>query len=285
MKIDFCLILSAGFGSRLGEIGKILPKPLWPIFESTLLDLQYLYAKSLGIEKIYINVHHLKDELCEYIKNKYPNNEITVLYEDVLLDIGGGIHNLAANVDYTGNLLILNSDQFIFFEKKLLLESLSLLNTNEVVLFNYNTHSKFGYNALTIEDGLLTGIIKNSNLKNENIITYTGTSLINLSKLKPEPGISKFFESVANYQKKKIFCKTIEDIIYWDFGTIQRYVDSIRMIVKLYADDKDKFISFLKDNEVVDLKKLNKDSYNSNVSENYNFDKVSICEDDIRYNY
>ena len=55
MKIDYCLILAAGFGSRMGEIGKILPKVLWHIFEKSLLELEIEYARSLGIKKIFIN--------------------------------------------------------------------------------------------------------------------------------------------------------------------------------------------------------------------------------------
>ena len=51
------LILAAGKGTRMGEIGKVLPKVLWPIYERSLLELQVQYAKSLGIKDIYIKNH------------------------------------------------------------------------------------------------------------------------------------------------------------------------------------------------------------------------------------
>ena len=70
MQIDYCLILAAGFGTRMGEIGKSLPKVLWPIFERSLLELQVEYAKSLGIQKIFINLHHQKDIILDYVQNK-----------------------------------------------------------------------------------------------------------------------------------------------------------------------------------------------------------------------
>ena len=47
MKVNKALILSAGFGTRMGEIGKTLPKILWPIFDKSLLELQVLYLKEM----------------------------------------------------------------------------------------------------------------------------------------------------------------------------------------------------------------------------------------------
>ena len=43
------LILSAGFGTRMGPIGKALPKVLWPIFEEALLGIQIEYVNELKI--------------------------------------------------------------------------------------------------------------------------------------------------------------------------------------------------------------------------------------------
>jgi len=40
MQIDYCLILAAGFGTRMGKIGKKLPKVHGPDFEKSLLELQ-----------------------------------------------------------------------------------------------------------------------------------------------------------------------------------------------------------------------------------------------------
>ena len=45
MKVDNALILAAGKGTRMGNVGKILPKVIWPIFEKTILELEVAYAK------------------------------------------------------------------------------------------------------------------------------------------------------------------------------------------------------------------------------------------------
>ncbi|PJB53459.1 MAG: nucleotidyltransferase family protein, partial [Bdellovibrio sp. CG_4_9_14_3_um_filter_39_7] len=55
MSINTGLILCAGKGTRMGAIGKVLPKPLWPLFEKTLIDWQIIQMMKLGIKNIYIN--------------------------------------------------------------------------------------------------------------------------------------------------------------------------------------------------------------------------------------
>ena len=57
MKVDHVLILAAGKGTRMGKIGKVLPKVLWPIFAKNLIELQVSFAKKLAPNSnIYANV-------------------------------------------------------------------------------------------------------------------------------------------------------------------------------------------------------------------------------------
>ncbi len=70
MQVKNALILAAGKGTRMGEIGKRLPKVLWPIFEKSALELEVAYAKELGAENIYINSHHYTDELLSFVEKR-----------------------------------------------------------------------------------------------------------------------------------------------------------------------------------------------------------------------
>jgi NDP-sugar pyrophosphorylase family protein len=117
MQIDYALILSAGLGTRMGAIGKKIPKVLWPLYFKTLLELQIRYCQERGVKKIYINTHFLHDEIVKFLENSKLQGLVTILYEDPLLDSGGAIHNLAnrAEINYNGNLLLVNGDQFLFF--------------------------------------------------------------------------------------------------------------------------------------------------------------------------
>lgn len=251
MQIDYCLILAAGFGSRMGQIGKHLPKVLWPVFEKSLLELQVGYAKSLGINKIYVNLHFKSEEIQNYCSEKEIFRDVEFLVElPEILDIGGAIHNLASRqgINYRGRLLVLNSDQFFYLNTNEFNSIVTSWKNYPVVLLNYFVNSSDGYNALKVDDKkIVRGIIPNKELPPESKVeTYTGISIIDLSRIEKVPGVSKFFESVCLFEKNITPAILLKDASYWDFGTIQRYWDTMfRILQTYYHQPNHPFIRFL----------------------------------------
>ena len=246
MKVDHVLILAAGKGTRMGEIGKTMPKVIWPIFEKSIIELEVEYAKRLAPNaQVHINLYNYKEKVLEHISKKKDSfKNVNILIEDGVLDIGGAIHNLAQNLDYNGNLLILNSDQFLFCDPSIISESVTELTDFDSLLFSYEVDPKDGYNALAIEGGVFKGVTPNKEiLQEESVVTYTGMSLINLNKLEATTGESKFFDTVANPKQYKVKVSKLSDFEYWDFGTLDRYAGSIWRIFE-QADSK--FVEFLK---------------------------------------
>jgi NDP-sugar pyrophosphorylase family protein len=239
MRIDHCLIMAAGFGTRMGSIGQKLPKVLWPVFEKSLLELQVAYARSLGIDKIYINLHHMGEQIEEFCKGKQAFEGVKFLWEKPeILDIGGAVHNLASlpDVKYRGKLLVLNADQFFYLKKEDLVRILKPYEKYAGVIFSYWVNTSLGYNALEIDaNRLVKSIIKNKDLKpNHSIETYTGISYIDLAQLTKTPGVSSFFDSVCPFTKKEIPAILLENVDYWDFGTVKRYWETCFKILTTY---------------------------------------------------
>ena len=228
MGIDYALILSAGLGTRMGEIGKRLPKVLWPIFFKSILELQIRYCEDLGVRKIYINTHFLHDEIEKFLKDSSLFDRVTILHEEILLDSGGAIHNLAARpeVNYTGKLLLVNGDQFLFFNQELWSKALDRLASCRAVLFGINVEQMALYNETIIENFQLIEIRKNLKIKKE-YTTYSGLGLLSLNNLKPFVGISRFFETVADYKNEKVDMVTPDHYEYWDFGTAEIYMKNM----------------------------------------------------------
>lgn len=255
MKVDHVLILAAGKGTRMGEIGKVLPKVIWPIFKKSILELEIDYAKVLApTADVYINVYNYKNHIIDFCKEHSLNSKAEILEEQEVLDIGGAIHNLARKVAYKGNVLILNSDQFLFFAPEIFNQSLEKLKTLDSVLFTYEVNSNDGYNALEIRDELFQRVILNKELKSDTTIqTYTGMSLINLEKLTPVPGESRYFDSIANSAHNKVGTKLLPNIEYWDFGTLERYRSSIKNILN---KGDSAFVKFLAAVNALDYKSL-----------------------------
>jgi len=235
MQIDHALILCAGLGTRMGEIGKKLPKALWPVYFKSLLELQINYCQDLGIKRIFINIHFLADEIENFI-HSHPRLDITLLHEDPILDSGGAIHNMASrgDVNYMGNLLVVNADQFLLFDHQYYQKALQLLSSSRAVLFGIKVNRDAHYNETVIKDNLLTNIKKPDGLS--DYITYSGLGLLKLDNLYPVAGATKFFQTVANYQKEQVRFVTPDTYEYWDFGTSDIYCENIKKIAVLLKD-------------------------------------------------
>ncbi|MCY4030531.1 MAG: NTP transferase domain-containing protein [Hyphomicrobiales bacterium] len=90
--ITDAVLLAAGFGTRMGEIGKTIPKPLLPLGEKPLLEHTLEKLEGFGVKRIAINIHHRADDIESYIETRKSRAEILLSDErEHLLDTGGGI--------------------------------------------------------------------------------------------------------------------------------------------------------------------------------------------------
>tara|TARA_A100001234_G_C12602434_1_gene375685 strand:+ start:271 stop:912 length:642 start_codon:yes stop_codon:yes gene_type:complete len=97
------LILAAGYGMRMDNLTKDIPKPLLKIKNKTLISYAIDLIKNMSFDKIYINTHYKHNMLERFISENYP--DITISYEETILGTGGGIKNIQTN-----DTVILNTD-------------------------------------------------------------------------------------------------------------------------------------------------------------------------------
>ena len=97
------LILAAGYGMRMDNLTKDIPKPLLKIKNKTLISYAIDLIKNMPFDKIYINTHYKHNMLERFISENYP--DITISYEETILGTGGGIKNIQKN-----DTVILNTD-------------------------------------------------------------------------------------------------------------------------------------------------------------------------------
>lgn len=262
MSLKIAYILGAGLGTRMGPIGEVLPKLLWPVYEKSLLELQVDYAIECGIEKIYINTHFQAEKIESFVKLK--KMKIEVLHEEELLDIGGAIHNLARILNYEGQVLILNGDQFLMLPENSFDDFKNKSSKYVANLLGLKVPARSQYNELIVTDNVLGSIEKPSS--ESDYYTYSGISIINLNMLSPCHGVSKFFDSVADYKNEDIFVYRPEEYEYWDFGTTQRYISSMNKVLRENESQFKKFL--IRSNAFDQTKEKPKYCYNALGKEN-----------------
>ena len=103
------MILAAGLGKRMQPITLKTPKPLIQIGDKSLLDRAIDLLINHGVDEIAINVHHLADQVKDFINKKKYKVKIKIFHEkDTLLDTGGGILN--ATKSFKEPFVVVNPD-------------------------------------------------------------------------------------------------------------------------------------------------------------------------------
>ncbi len=110
--IKTAFILAAGYGKRLRPLTLSTPKALVPILHRPLLDWILARLEGQGIERFFINSHHLSDALQTFIQSSRFADRCTVIHEPEILDTGGGIKNMVKQAETDESVLVHNCDIF-----------------------------------------------------------------------------------------------------------------------------------------------------------------------------
>ncbi len=97
------LILAAGYGMRMDNLTKDIPKPLLKIKNKTLISYAIDLIKNMSFDKIYINTHYKHNMLERFVSENYP--DIVISHEETILGTGGAIKNIQKK-----DIVILNTD-------------------------------------------------------------------------------------------------------------------------------------------------------------------------------
>lgn len=153
------LILAAGKGTRLQEVGRRTPKVLVPIGGRPLLDRHLDHLAQQGARRVIVNSHHLAEQLADHLAGYAGPLEIDIAYEPQLLGTAGAAVAAIRRVD-AERIIVLYGDVMVF-------EPLAgLLAAHErsgaaATLAVYEYHDLSGKGVVvTDRDGWVTGFLE-----------------------------------------------------------------------------------------------------------------------------
>jgi len=96
------VILSAGMGTRLGELTRNLPKVMVPIAGKPMLEHHVEWLKGFGVREFYLNLHYFGDVISDYFEDGGRwDVEIHYHREESLLGTAGALHGFRPFLDET----------------------------------------------------------------------------------------------------------------------------------------------------------------------------------------
>ena len=109
------LILAAGLGTRLRPLTNDVPKPLVPVVDASILDLQARKARAIGDVRLHANAHYLAEQVVD--AGKTLGFEKVWVEQPEILGTAGPLRRIYAE-GYRGGLLVMNGDAYCSFDLK-----------------------------------------------------------------------------------------------------------------------------------------------------------------------
>jgi len=151
------IIMAGGQGTRLRPLTNVLPKPLIPIGEQTMMEDIMDRFVECGCDQFYVSVNYKADTIKRYFDNlNKPQYHISYFQEDKPLGTAGSIHLLNGKINTT--FFVSNCDSILDEDYAEILKY-HRENHNEITVIAVIKNLSVPYGTLeTKEDGLLSDI-------------------------------------------------------------------------------------------------------------------------------
>lgn len=211
------MIFAAGLGTRLKPLTDTTPKALIPINDHPLLELTIKKLVRSGCTEIIVNVHHLAEQIINYIESKKWDVPIKISAEtDQLLNTGGGLFNaeklftqdsspiLIHNVDILSNANLQDLYQNYMHSSCDAMLLVSKRDTQRYLLFDDQMYLKGWINIAT---GEIRSPFPDLDIDKLNKFAFSGIHLFSPTLFKKKNEYEKVFSIIDFYLKE---CRNIK---------------------------------------------------------------------------
>lgn len=220
------ILLAAGLGTRLRPITNTVPKCLVPINGKPLLEYWLENLTNIGINEFLINTHYFHTQVEEYVNKSRFKDNITLIYEEKLLNTGGTVLKSKRFLNNEPFLLI-HADNLCFCNFKKFIKTYETRPINcqiTMMLFKTDTPKNCGIVKLN-EKGIVQAFYEKverppSNLANAAVYICTPSIIEFLENL------NKTYIDFSNDVLPKFINRMntfLNDTYHRDIGTIESY--------------------------------------------------------------
>ena len=222
------VIMAGGQGTRLRPLTNVLPKPLIPIGEQTMMEDIMDRFVECGCQKFYVSVNYMADFIRHYFENFSKHDyRIEFFQEDKPLGTAGSLHLLRDKIDDT--FFVSNCDSILDEDYGEILRY-HRENNNEITVVSVMKSIYIPYGTLvTGESGLLASIQEKPELTFQ---INTGMYLLEPHLLKEIPSdrvyhITYLIDKLVN-EGRRVGAYPVNEGSWTDIGNWDEYIKYIR---------------------------------------------------------
>jgi dTDP-glucose pyrophosphorylase len=223
------VIMAGGKGTRLDPFTKILPKPLIPIGDKTILEVIIESFLGYGVGKFYLSVNYKSKIIKSYFEELNPGYQLEYIEEEKPLGTAGSLKLLEACV--SGPILVTNCDIIIKADYSELAE-FHEQRKNDITLVASLKNYPIPYGVCEIENG--GSLIQLTEKPEVNLLVNTGMYILEPKTLKLIPE-NEFFHITHLIERVKagggrIGVFPIAENAWLDTGQWVEYKNSLKQL-------------------------------------------------------
>lgn len=229
-KIDLpVVIMAGGKGTRLKPITNVIPKPLVPVGDKTILEVIMDQFEGIGCHKFYMSVNYKADMMRYYLSQLDHKYDIEFFMEDKPLGTIGSVSLLKGKI--TTPFFVSNCDSINEQDYRDVWDY-HVQNHNDMTIVTMVKSFKIPYGVIeTGEDGLMTA------LKEKPEQTYqvnTGVYILNPELIEEIPE-GEFFHITHLMEKVqsrggRVGCFPVSEHSWKDMGEWPEYLKMIKVL-------------------------------------------------------
>lgn len=229
-KIDLpVVIMAGGKGTRLKPITNVIPKPLVPVGDKTILEVIMDQFEGIGCHKFYMSVNYKADMMKYYLSQLPHQYDIEFFMEDKPLGTIGSVSLLKGKI--TTPFFVSNCDSINEQDYRDVYEY-HVNNHNDLTIVTMVKSFKIPYGVIeTGEDGLMTALSEKPELTYQ---VNTGVYILNPSCIDEIPE-GEFFHITHLMEKIKarggrVGCFPVSEHAWKDMGEWPEYLKMINIL-------------------------------------------------------
>lgn len=227
-KIDIpVVIMAGGLGSRLKPLTNIIPKPLLPINEKTIIEMIFEQFVQIGCSKFYVSANYKYEILAYYLENIKDKYDITLYKEDKPLGTIGSLSLLKGKINTP--FFVSNCDIMIDQDYRDMYDY-HMENNNDITLITAVKTYPIPYGVVeTGENGIMLELTEKPEL---TYMINTGVYILQPELINEIPEntlfhITDLFDKVKT-MGGKIGCFPVTEKSWIDIGNWEEYLQLIR---------------------------------------------------------
>lgn len=229
-KIDLpVVIMAGGKGTRLKPITNVIPKPLVPVGDKTILEVIMDQFEKIGCHKFYMSVNYKADMMKYYLSQLDHKYDIEFFMEEKPLGTIGSVSLLKGKI--TSPFFVSNCDSINEQDYRDVYDY-HVSNHNDMTIVTMVKSFKIPYGVIeTGEDGLMTALKEKPE---QNYQVNTGVYILNPGLIDeiPEGEFFHITHLMEKVQKSggRVGCFPVSEHAWKDMGEWPEYLKMIKVL-------------------------------------------------------